>query len=83
MTAVKHKPRDAKYRLTLANVLMRAQKAQEAIGHLQSVIRFQPDNTAAWGMLGTVYLGLGNELQAVKSFRGNRPAPTGFSAGPR
>lgn len=63
-------PRDnAMLRLTLAQQLLDAERADDALGHLRTAVEMQPDYSAAWKLLGKSLAAAGRTEDARQAYQ--------------
>lgn len=55
-------------RFGLGNALFKSGQAEEAIPHLRAAIKFDPDYSAAWKILGKALVETGDEEEAIKVY---------------
>ncbi len=55
-------------RYTLGKNYVEAERFQEALAHLQAALVFDPAYSVAWKYLGKAYLGMGDRINARKSW---------------
>jgi Tfp pilus assembly protein PilF len=56
-------------RLTLGEAMAREGQTEEAVGHFEKAIAFDPDYSAAWRALGRLQLKSGDTAAATQTFR--------------
>ncbi|MDX2504949.1 MAG: tetratricopeptide repeat protein [Gammaproteobacteria bacterium] len=55
-------------RFGLGQALLKADQASEAVSHLQAALKFDPEYSAAWKLLGKALAEIGENSQAIESY---------------
>lgn len=55
-------------RFGLGHALLKSGQAAEAVSHLQAALKFDPDYSAAWKLLGKALVECGDRQQAIDTY---------------